>query len=1230
MAVLNIQKRKIFKRRRDGQVAQGSSVSSYASVSSSSSSETGNLQDYAKKIDVHIPSQKALLDALSVDAGYFKYNAAGLSVENADKLDGVIASNYARKDQANTFEFSQTINADLYVNGNIIQNGAAYVTHAEQVNIESNLMQLNLGEVGSQITGFIPGTSIPFSGIEINRGSGESYYMGVVEGATPLIKLGKKSNLVTIAAREDNPTDGYAMQWDDANHRIKGVAAVRDSLNLGGIVAANYYHSGNSNLNTIDWAAKYVNARAFRSISTNSDYNLIARSNTNTALYINQGSASGQIASFRYGSMTAGTGTEVLAVDYNLIKASAIFTAYVGGGKKFETTTTGTKTTGNHEVTGAFILNGITFRNSTDRSGLLEITRRGTHSYAGLHTNFSSTAKWSLMGSEDLFGLYDDINNKWHLLARKNNRISLYYNGSEKFVTTNSGAKTIGNSETTGAGIIEGGFLQIKNGADYHMLIGREAQAIGSGENNIIYSYGSKDIISYISGERFRVTTTGTKTTGNALFTGYLQNNGTFASGFGGSGWQIGSNGDATFDNLTVRKGMNVYELNINKIRSGNGSYWFSDGMKYEVDNGTDVNHYRIGIDVDGGNLVHPFAIGDILRCQVWTGSGIKYYTLIVDAQATTTEFSYVRCPKASKTGSGIPEIGDELVRIGNISDTNRQGAVYITSNDNNAPYIDVVDGVTSDSFADKVKVRLGKLNGITDADLGTLTGYGLYAENAYLKGSIVANDGTIGGWRINTSSIDTGVAFGSGGGLELHKTNRRVIVSQDGSNYVNMFYSSSSSWGIIGRTGGTNVFQLGNANKIAGWDFNSYQIYSVNNGFTTRIISAAGTVEPRFEIVKDGHNYVKMFHRTDSEDFGIMGRQGGSTKFQLGSTNQIAGWSFDGTKIYSGATELRTGSNAGLIVRKAVNDSNNWVRINYTSSTNWGIQGSSSGSTIFELGSTNKIAGWTFNSTALYYGTYQGSNAYTTSGMTIHKDGAIRAKYFRVDTDGHMFATDVDISGKIKATISGLTTTVLDGSNIYETSESTDTGVLSINMIGYNAGTTKYRTTKIGNGRNKDLLTCWGGGDEVSINAGNFLVKYAMNVNGMAYLKGGATITGTAAATSFKENGTLLSSKYAAKTHSHTNYLQTSGGTITGDLSVNGDINGMKMVHGAFSNSTDNNQTIVIAGLTTVKMFFLQSIGENTRSWNVTIPTSGNTIVMNRDDGYTGTKTMHYVAFGW
>ena len=62
----------------------------------------------------------------------------------------------------------------------------------------------------------------------------------------------------------------------------------------------------------------------------------------------------------------------------------------------------------------------------------------------------------------------------------------------------------------------------------------------------------------------------------------------TFSSGFAGSGWKIYKNkltGNicATFDELTVRKKMRVYELEVQKISATNGSLWVSDACSGDI-----------------------------------------------------------------------------------------------------------------------------------------------------------------------------------------------------------------------------------------------------------------------------------------------------------------------------------------------------------------------------------------------------------------------------------------------------------------------------------------------------------------------------------------------------------------------------------------------------------------------------------------------------------------------
>ena len=68
---------------------------------------------------------------------------------------------------------------------------------------------------------------------------------------------------------------------------------------------------------------------------------------------------------------------------------------------------------------------------------------------------------------------------------------------------------------------------------------------------------------------------------GNATYSGSLSST-TFASGFAGYGWAIRSDQlyggyEATVDSLVVRKKMRVYELEVRKLQVTNGSVWVSD-----------------------------------------------------------------------------------------------------------------------------------------------------------------------------------------------------------------------------------------------------------------------------------------------------------------------------------------------------------------------------------------------------------------------------------------------------------------------------------------------------------------------------------------------------------------------------------------------------------------------------------------------------------------------------
>lgn len=218
-----------------------------------------------------------------------------------------------------------------------------------------------------------------------------------------------------------------------------------------------------------------------------------------------------------------------------------------------------------------------------------------------------------------------------------------------------------------------------------------------------------------------------------------------YFSGFAGSGFQLmqipGGDNTLTVDNLVVRKGMNVYELIINKIRATNGSLWVSDSAKLSAVTYS-APTYHCTIDTVAGDLIVPFVLNDLVRCQHWDKvyNTLKYYTAQVtgvDAGGTWFECQVI-------DGAGTPQEKDDVIRIGNTTNTGRQGSLYLTSNDVGNPFMDIMDGVNTASFSNKTKVRIGNLVGINDIDFGgSLSGYGLYCQNIFAKGQIQIASGS-------------------------------------------------------------------------------------------------------------------------------------------------------------------------------------------------------------------------------------------------------------------------------------------------------------------------------------------------------------------------------------------------------------------------------------------------------------------------------------------------------
>lgn len=215
-----------------------------------------------------------------------------------------------------------------------------------------------------------------------------------------------------------------------------------------------------------------------------------------------------------------------------------------------------------------------------------------------------------------------------------------------------------------------------------------------------------------------------------------------FLDGFDGHGFHIGkdANGlwEVTTDFLTVRQQMKVFELLIQKIRSTGGTIVVSPANGKVKTVTPYQGDYQLTFETDT-----DFATGDIVRVQTYKGVGtgggpfvthgwwgivkqVSGDVVVIDGSTVTT----------------TPLVGDEAVQWGNTSNTARQNIIYITAAENDYPAVDMLGEIDSINGGN-LHVRIGKLDGInTGSQTFIPSGWGLYADNCFLKGKFLLENG--------------------------------------------------------------------------------------------------------------------------------------------------------------------------------------------------------------------------------------------------------------------------------------------------------------------------------------------------------------------------------------------------------------------------------------------------------------------------------------------------------
>lgn len=219
----------------------------------------------------------------------------------------------------------------------------------------------------------------------------------------------------------------------------------------------------------------------------------------------------------------------------------------------------------------------------------------------------------------------------------------------------------------------------------------------------------------------------------------------TFRSGLLGEGMRLSKEGERwilELDEIVIRKTMTVFELIVQRIKHQGGWVLHSPcgGKITKVENvsGGWKCYHDATEDFEAGDLIlcQNFKVGSVAQnpdgAQSIDGASVKRYWRKADAAGK----GYVILSKSiCEPGSSIPAAGDEFAVMGNLTNTARQNAILVASSGQNTPFVAYYTGINGFSLSGKEVMREGNLSGIFDADFGNLSGFGLYANNVFLKG---------------------------------------------------------------------------------------------------------------------------------------------------------------------------------------------------------------------------------------------------------------------------------------------------------------------------------------------------------------------------------------------------------------------------------------------------------------------------------------------------------------
>ena len=267
---------------------------------------------------------------------------------------------------------------------------------------------------------------------------------------------------------------------------------------------------------------------------------------------------------------------------------------------------------------------------------------------------------------------------------------------------------------------------------------------------------------------------------------------GKFKSGLLGTGGAVHIDDDgnsfAEFDYITVRKLALFFEILVQQMRYVGGAFIVSPAGNTISKIEEYDTYYRCYFDTADSKIKNQFAVNDLVRRQTFNLNNQAYYWRLVESVGD----DYIDLSKTVyDVGSTAPQVGDDIVQLGNTTDVTRQSAIIISAYGSDSPSIKYYHGINSFTLVDR-EIKSDYFDSVTGRFVSITYGdtyIGDHDRTSYIefnqdtglkvKGAVDVQPGSV-GWKNFTGLSDSIQVAVDAAGNALDKANQAQSDAED------------------------------------------------------------------------------------------------------------------------------------------------------------------------------------------------------------------------------------------------------------------------------------------------------------------------------------------------------------------------------------------------------------------------------------------------------------------